>query len=67
MELYSRCISEEVTCDSLNCGRNAECRVTRYGSPQCACVDGYEGDGNQCTVVPSEVSITGYPRTPDEV
>ena len=56
-----------MTCDSLSCGRNAECRVTRYGAPECACVDGYEGDGEDCRVIPSEVSITGYARSQEEV
>ncbi len=48
---------EEVTCDRMDCDANAECVITRFGAPDCACVAGYEGNGTYCTIVPSDIQV----------
>ena len=48
---------EEVSCDHLQCGLYAECVISPAGVPECACIEGYQGDGHDCNIVPSEVAV----------
>jgi hypothetical protein len=46
----------------LDCDENAECVMTRYGAPQCACAQGYRGNGTDCEILPSDIEISGESR-----
>ena len=59
--------SEEITCAKLNCSVHAECVTSRYGQPRCSCLEGYDGDGSICKIIPTNVKISGYAMAPDMV
>ena len=53
------CVSDKNECvDGSTCGQNAEC-VNTEGSYMCVCEYGYNGDGQDCTLVcPREYAYT---------
>ena len=44
----------------MSCSENADCVTNRAGQGQCVCRRGYRGDGDNCFIIPSDVSIRGY-------
>ena len=47
-------VAEERTCAELSCSEQADCVTDRGGQAQCVCRRGYRGDGQTCSIIPSD-------------
>ena len=47
-------VTEERTCAELSCSEQADCVTDSEGQAQCVCRRGYQGDGQTCSIIPSD-------------
>ena len=47
-------VTEERTCAELSCSEHADCVTDSEGQAECVCRRGYQGDGQTCSITPSD-------------
>ena len=66
--MYRYTCTKQITCRDLNCDQErAECIEDRFGQSVCKCLQGYQGDGVTCEVIPSRLIVEGYSDPEDGV